>query len=67
MRELLARPVGLDVADLAALGVGDWSAPGPPPPASELLAALAVEHDSLETKLLEQMKEWDDITDRLTT
>jgi len=67
VRELLARPVGLDVADLAALGVGDWSAPGPPPPASELLAALAVEHDSLETKLLEQMKEWDDITDRLTT
>jgi len=67
VRELLARPVGLEVADLAVLGVGEWSAPGPPPPASELLAALAVEHDTLETRLVEQMKEWDDITDRLTT
>ncbi len=66
VRELLARPVDLAVTDLAALDMGKWAEPGPPPPAAELVAALAVEHANLEARLLVQMREWDDITDRLT-
>ncbi|HNR00471.1 MAG TPA: ATP-binding cassette domain-containing protein, partial [Trueperaceae bacterium] len=63
---LLGSPMALAVGDLAALGVGDWSVPGPPPSSAELLAALGAEHAILEERLLQHMEEWEDVTDQLS-